>query len=117
MKTDITKSLSETTDGKTIPTSESFASQINLMNDSPKYNETKNLPEQKNLTQSSRNSIYHKCQTCNKKVMLHGKCKCSNYYCPNHLHQHECSFSYFAQNKLNLEKKNLKVETDKLVRI
>lgn len=79
--------------------------------------ETQKTQESKNLLENSRNSIYQKCLECNKKVMLHWKCKCSNYYCPKHLHQHECSFSHFMNNKTKLEKLSVKIEPDKLIRI
>lgn len=68
-------------------------------------------------TESSRNSIYHKCHVCSKKVMSHGKCKCSNFYCGKHLHQHNCTYSYFQENKSLLEKKNIKIESDKLIKL
>lgn len=86
-------------------------------------NETQNT-EQKNSEdsrigkESSRmSSIYERCHVCSKKVMSHSKCKCSNFYCGKHLHQHQCSFSHFINNKSLLEKKNIKIESDKIIRL
>jgi hypothetical protein len=63
-------------------------------------------------------SIYERCQVCTKKVMIHqSKCKCDNFYCGRHLHQHNCTFSHFSNHKSLLEKKNLKVESDKIIRL
>jgi hypothetical protein len=76
----------------------------------------KELEEEPNSRISS--SIYERCQVCTKKVMIHhSKCKCANFYCGKHLHQHDCTFSHFANHKSLLEKKNLKVESDKIIRL
>ena len=69
------------------------------------------------MEENNKTSIYQKCQVCSKKVLPHGKCKCSNFYCGKHLHQHECSFSHFLHNKMILEKKSIKIESDKLIRL
>ena len=104
---------------------EMFSSLVLNKSDSqdPKNTEQKNT-EQKNMegsritTESSRmSSIYERCRVCSKKVMSHSKCKCSNFYCGKHLHQHECTFSHFNNHKTLLEKKNIKVESDKIVRL
>jgi hypothetical protein len=76
--------------------------------------------EQESKKESSRmpTSIYERCQVCTKKVLIHhSKCKCTNFYCGKHLHQHNCTFLHFAKNKSILEKKNLKVESDKIIRL
>jgi len=60
-----------------------------------------------------------KCELCNKKInnMLKDLhiCRCKNYYCTNHMHNHDCTFDYnkmfFEQNKELLEIKQKKVET------
>jgi len=75
--------------------------------------EDSTIPESDSRT----NSIYQKCLICKKKVMSYSKCKCSNFYCGKHLHQHDCTFSHFLQNKINLEKKNAKIESEKITRI
>lgn len=69
------------------------------------------------VEESSRNSIYEKCQVCSKKVMAYSKCKCSHFYCAKHLHQHECSFSHFNHHKSFLEKKNIKIESEKIIKL
>ena len=80
--------------------------------------ESKNLEDSRIINESSRmSSIYERCHICSKKVMCHSKCKCSNFYCGKHLHQHECSFSHFSNHKNLLEKKNMKIESDKIIRI
>ena len=61
-------------------------------------------------------NIFEKCETCKKKVMFSGKCKCENYYCDRHRYNHTCSFSHFHQHKEMLAKKNPKIENEKLVR-
>lgn len=62
-------------------------------------------------------SIFERCMVCNRKLMVNIKCKCSNHYCEKHRYSHNCTYSYFLENKSNLEKKNQKVEADKIVRL
>ncbi len=78
---------------------------------------TKNSNNIRESSNVPKNSIYEKCILCKKKVMFHSKCKCSNYYCPTHLHQHECSYSHFMTHKTKLEKSSIKIQSEKLVRI
>lgn len=84
----------------------------------------KNESHNKNTTDSRINkensrisSIYERCQICSKKAMTYNKCKCSNFYCGKHIHQHECSFSHFSNHKSLLEKKQIKVESDKIIKL
>jgi hypothetical protein len=68
-------------------------------------------------SRTTESSIYQKCQLCSKKVMNYGKCKCLNFYCGKHLHQHKCSFSYFEHHKSILEKNSTKIESVKIIRL
>lgn len=78
----------------------------------------KNVDDSRTIPQNSRtSSIYERCNVCNKKVMSHSKCKCENFYCEKHLYQHECTFSHFLNHKNLLEKKNIKIESDKIIRL
>lgn len=80
-----------------------------------------NTHEQKTIEEISERklnpSIFEKCMICKKKLMVNIKCKCSNHYCEKHRFNHNCTYSYFLENKSNLDKKNQKVEADKVVRI
>jgi hypothetical protein len=82
---------------------------------------TQSIQNQPQTTQgtssSGSQSIFEKCVVCSKKLMVNIKCKCSNHYCEKHRYNHNCSYSYFLENKANLEKKNQKVEADKIVRL
>ena len=59
-----------------------------------------------------------RCKTCNKKINAMLKdmyiCRCLDYYCILHLHEHNCKFNYkkefIEQNKELLEIKSRKVE-------
>lgn len=78
------------------------------------------LPHEKSTQETpkvSPKSMFEKCMVCNKKLMVNIKCKCSNHYCEKHRYNHNCTYSYFLENKANLEKKNQKVEADKIVRL
>lgn len=80
--------------------------------------DNKNSNDHSRTPSNSRTSIYCYCQVCSKKIMaIQSKCKCSNFYCGKHLHQHDCSFSHFAHHQSVLEKQNRKVESDKLIRL
>jgi hypothetical protein len=70
-------------------------------------------PEQKKLNPP----LFEKCLVCSKKLMVNIKCKCENHYCEKHRYSHNCTYSYFLVNKATLEKKNQKIEADKVVRI
>lgn len=78
----------------------------------------KNVDDSRTIPQNSRiSSIYERCHVCSKKVMSHSKCKCANFYCGKHLHQHDCTFSHFLNHKSVLEKNNIKIESDKIIRL
>ena len=62
-------------------------------------------------------AIYYRCECCQKKVLFSGKCKCSRYYCDKHRYSHACTFSHFENNKIHLEKRNQKIDADKIVRL
>ena len=59
-----------------------------------------------------------KCKVCNKRINMMLRdlhiCRCSNYYCTSHMHEHLCSFNYkelfVEQNKNLIEIKPKKVE-------
>ena len=59
-----------------------------------------------------------KCQICKKKINMMLRdlhiCRCSNYYCRTHMHDHDCSFNYkelfIEQNRELIEIKPVKVE-------
>lgn len=83
-------------------------------------NEKEKMKENTEVSRSSgieSSSIYRKCFVCSKKVMIHSKCKCLNYFCGKHLHQHDCSYSHFQNHKSFLEKKSIKIESDKVIRL
>ncbi len=61
--------------------------------------------------------IFYRCDFCEKKVFFSGKCKCSKYFCDKHRYNHDCSFSYFVKNKTELEKRNIKIDSDKIIRL
>lgn len=59
----------------------------------------------------------NRCQVCNKKVGLLGfSCKCEGLYCAAHRHaeQHNCSYDFKKRGLNILEKKMIKVESDKI---
>lgn len=64
-----------------------------------------------------------KCFMCNKKItlveMITAKCKCGNYYCPSDKmpENHNCTFDYIKENQDRLEKKLIKLTSDKNIAI
>ena len=63
-----------------------------------------------------------RCQVCNKKVGLLGfTCACSDtaYFCSAHRHpeDHDCKFDHSSKGKCLLEKRLVKVDGTKLVKI
>ena len=59
----------------------------------------------------------NRCLVCNKKVGLLGfSCKCEGLYCAVHRHaeQHNCSYDFKKRGLNILEKKMIKVESDKI---
>ena len=59
-----------------------------------------------------------KCAMCKKRINMllieMHKCKCNNFYCSQHLLEHDCNFNHFQANKDNLENTLLKVEKSKI---
>ncbi len=62
-------------------------------------------------------AIFYRCEMCQKKVLCTGKCKCSKYYCEKHRFSHPCSYSHFENHKITLEKRNQKIDADKIIRL
>jgi len=59
-------------------------------------------------------------EDCNKKLgLIKIKCKCGNYYCPIHRHStiHNCKYDYIDEAKNRLAKENIRVVTDKIIKI
>ena len=57
---------------------------------------------------------------CNKKLgLVKFKCKCGSYYCSFHRQSfdHKCKYNYVADAKHRLEKDNVKVIPDKIIKI
>ncbi len=67
------------------------------------------------------NDLYAKCKICNKKTQkVTSICRCSSqingftyYYCPSHIHKHDCTYDYKNNIKINL----IKVEPKKILQI
>ena len=66
---------------------------------------------------NSSSKIFEKCETCKKKILFSGQCKCQNFYCEKHRFTHDCSFSFYQQNKDRLAKSNPKIVSTKLDKI
>lgn len=66
---------------------------------------------------SSSPSVFNKCKVCSKKVMFHNKCKCQDMFCAKHMMDHPCSFDHHAHHKKILEKRNPKIESEKLIQL
>jgi hypothetical protein len=62
-------------------------------------------------------SVFHNCKVCNKRVMFHNRCKCQDLFCSNHMLNHPCSFDHQGQHKKILEKRNPKIESEKLIQL
>ena len=63
-----------------------------------------------------------KCFKCNKKIKKYISdiytCKCGSIFCPNHLHDHSCSFDHKLEHKEKLRLNLPKIISDKnLIRI
>jgi hypothetical protein len=64
------------------------------------------------------NDLYCKCQVCNKKTLKEmSKCKCDDYYCRNHILNHNCNHDYKLNFSINLENKLQKCEKRKIDQI
>ena len=65
--------------------------------------------------------IKKRCYKCNKKLKLldENLCKCNYYYCSKHrlCHSHNCEYDMKMENKKKIELENMKVESDKVVKI
>lgn len=64
-----------------------------------------------------------KCNICNKNITIVekiiAKCKCNNYFCTLHRmpETHNCIIDYIAENKQILEKKLIKVTSNKNIEV
>lgn len=56
-----------------------------------------------------------KCSICPRKLTV--KCNCDLVFCIKHLHLHNCSFDYFAQNKDKIKNENIKLIAKKFEKI
>jgi hypothetical protein len=66
---------------------------------------------------SSSPSVFQKCKVCNKKVMFYNKCKCQDLFCSKHMLDHQCTFDHHGHHKKILEKRNPKIESEKLIQL
>jgi predicted nucleic acid binding AN1-type Zn finger protein len=63
------------------------------------------------------------CYICNKKISIIeeiiAKCKCNNYFCKLHSmpELHNCNIDYINNNKKNLEKKLIKITSNKNIEV
>ena len=83
---------------------------------SPSAPATSSCPSPSPATKVS-SSVFHNCKVCNKRVMFHNKCKCQELFCSNHMLNHPCSFDHQGQHKKILEKRNPKIESEKLIQL
>jgi hypothetical protein len=59
--------------------------------------------------------LYCKCQICNKKVLKEmSKCKCDEFYCRNHILNHNCNHDYKSNHVKKLEEVLYKCEKRKI---
>lgn len=64
-----------------------------------------------------------RCLLCNKKLKLYEllmcKCKCNNYYCPQHIlpEEHNCNFDFKKPAKEMLKKNNPLIINNKVIKI
>jgi hypothetical protein len=58
----------------------------------------------------------HKCQVCNKKIntisVITGTCRCKQIFCSKHILDHNCTFDYKEDYKMN--NKLVKLTTEKI---
>ena len=56
------------------------------------------------------------CNVCEKKLktILPMPCKCNNFFCYLHKHDHNCKYDYLKRNKERLKKENPKVIPEKI---
>lgn len=55
-----------------------------------------------------------RCIECKKKTHVNIKCRCLNKYCLKCLSEHKCTFDYYKENKIDLEKKLMIKISDKM---
>lgn len=63
--------------------------------------------------------LFKKCSLCKKKTIISrgNICKCLNFYCNRCNVKHECLFDYKNENILNLRKRIIKIEKEKIRKV
>jgi len=101
---------------------------IKLNGNLDKANQAKNNPDNSQLIsnivtnessiETSKQININKCTNCNKKLgLLPAQCKCKNMYCSMHIHKHDCTFDYKANQRKKLEENNKQVIAEKINKI
>ncbi|XP_952794.1 uncharacterized protein TA08940 [Theileria annulata] len=81
---------------------------------------TDTVTEENDTNVKIEENIENRCNICKKMVGLLGfSCRCGNVFCSLHrqANVHNCQFDYKSYNRIQLERKSVKVVADKLERI